>query len=335
MVLLLRNHDLAGLMPFAGYIEAVEEGYRQLGLGKAISFPRQNLWIEGDPAEVVGNEHLPPYARGAFIFKAAMLPGPGYAGVQPYTVGLPGGLQSYLLLFSTQTGDLVALMEVLQYGLWKTAAVAAVATKYLAPPECTVAAIFGTGRHARTQLHALCAVRPITRIQVYSRTRADREAFCKRMTTELGLDVIPAESPEHALKEAEVVTTFTTSPSPVFDGAWLSDRPLHINAMGAHYPWVREIEDSVVLSSKIYLDHWEQGLQEHGEVLIPIEQGLMLPNHIEGDLGQLITGQIEGRTPDTRWTLFLSGGTGIEDIAVASRLYDLARQKGVGIEWEA
>lgn len=333
MTLLLRNHEIQGLMELRQYIEAVEAGYREVGLGRGTNFPRQNLWIPGDPRESTGGGHLAPDAKASFKFKAALLPGLRGAGVQPYTAGLPGGLHTYLMLFDTDTGALAAIMEVLYYDWLKTAATAAVATKYLAPENSTVVALFGTGRHARTQLHGLCAVRPIKRVQAYSRRPEPREAFCRAMSEELGIEVVPAASPVEALRGADIVTTMTTSPEPVFDGRLLEKRPIHINAMGAHYPWAREIDEYVVLRSRIIVDEWKQALSEQGEILIPIEQGLLKPSDIHGDLGQVVAGRVPGREKEVLWTLFLSGGTGIEDVAVGTWLYRAAKEKGVGTEF--
>lgn len=334
MVLLLRNHEIRGLMPLSAYIQVVEEGYRELGLRQGSNFPRKNLWIAGTSEEAGDGGHLPTGVRGSLKFKAALLPATGSAGVQAYTAGLPGGLETYLFLFDLETGALAAIMEVLYYDWLKTAASTAVATKYLASEDSQVVALFGTGRHARTQLHALCAVRPIRRVQAYSRRPKPREAFCQRMSQELGIDVVPVSSPTEALDNADIVTTITSSPEPVFDGRELREGPVHINAMGAHYPWVREIDDRVVLNSRIILDDWEQGFQEQGEILIPMEEGKMDEEDVHGDLGAVIAGRIPGREEDTGWTLYLSGGTGVEDIAVGARLLQEALAKGVGTHFD-
>jgi len=165
------------------------------------------------------------------------------------------------------------------------------------------------------------------------------------MSEELGIEVVPAASPEEALRGADIITTITTSATPVFDGKLLEeDKPIHINAMGAHYPWVREIDEYVMLRSRIILDEWEQGFSEHGEILIPIEEGLVQrrtwrrlrrpASDVHGDLGQVVAGRVAGRDANCKWTVFLSGGTGIEDVAVATKLYKLARKEGVGTEFE-
>ena len=334
MTLILRNHEVRGLMPLSGYIEAVEEGYRQVGLGQGAGLPRHNIWLQGDRSQTVDGGHMPPGARGSFKLKAALLPGIGFAGVQAYTAGLGRGLSTYLFLFDTVSGDLAALIEVLYYDWLKTAAVAALATRHLAPSGSEVVALFGTGRHARSQLHGLCTVLPIRRVQAYSRDADKRADFCRRLSDELHIPVVPAASPAEALRGAHIVTTITTSPCPVFDGRLLEARPLHINAMGAHYPWVREIDTHVVQGCRIILDLRNQAEAEKGEILIPVNAGELSATYLAGDLGEVISGKIPGRTSDTPWTLFLSGGTGIEDVAVGARLYQQALAAGVGSKIE-
>jgi len=329
-VLLLRNHEIQGLMPLSQYIEAVEQGYREIGLGRGSNFPRHNVWIQGDPGESVNGGHLKPDTKGSLKFKAALLPGLGGAGLQAYTAGLGSGLQTYMFLFDTHSGELAAIMEVLYYDWLKTGATAAVAAKYLAPPDSSVVALFGTGRHARSQLYALCQVRPIQRVQAYSRDATRRAEFCQAMSKALKIDVVPMHSPEEALQDADIVTTITTSAVPVFDGQCLPEKPLHINAMGAQYPWAREIDAHVLLHSRIVLDEWEQGFAEQGDLLIPLEQGRLQAADVHGDLGAVVAGRVPGRDAGCQWTLFLSGGTGIEDVAVATKLYESAQEKGIG-----
>ena len=334
MVLLLHNHELRGLMDLSEYIDAVEDGYRDFGSGAGAAFPRENLWIQGEKLDSHRGGHLPAGSKASFKFKAALLPALGGAGLNAYTAGLPQGLETFMFLYDTDTGALAAIMEVLYFDWLKTAAVSALATRYLAPPGSATLALFGTGRHARSQLYALTTAADIQRVQAYSRDESKRRAFCERMSAELGIDVIPANSPAAALRDADIVTTITTSPVPVFIGADLPDRPLHINAMGAHYPWVREVDQHTVVKSRVFVDEMQQSWAEEGEIILPLAAGAIEKSHVIGDLGGLAAGKSRGRLPETKWTLFLSGGTGVEDVAVATRLYQKALQKGVGTKFE-
>lgn len=334
MALLLHNHEIRGLMDLAEYIDAVEAGYRQYGMGAGVAFPRENLWIKGDQSESRGGGHLPAGSKASFKFKAGLLPGLSGAGVNAYTAGLPGGLETFMFLFDTDSGALAAIMEVMYLSWLKTAAVSALATRYLAPPDSSILALFGTGRHARSQLYGLTKVIDIQRVQAYSRNADERRAFCDRMSAELGIEVIPVDSPKEALRDADIVTAITTAPNPVFDGRDLPDKPLHINGLGAHYPWVRELDEYTVLNSRVFVDVLQQGISENGELAIPLKEGLISEDHVKGDLGALAAGAVTGRLSHTQWTVFLSGGTGVDDIAVATRLYQKALERGVGTEFQ-
>ena len=330
MVLLLRNHEIRGLMPIGEYIDAVDAGYREIGQGMGAAFPRENLWIAGEKRDSHGGGHLPAGSKASFKFKAALLPGLGGAGVQAYTAGLPSGLETFMFLFDAETGALAAIMEVLYYDWLKTAALSALAIRHLMPANSAVVALFGTGRHARSQLHALREVVEVERVKAYSRNAEKRRAFCDKMSAELDMAIEPATSPAEALRDADIVITITTSPTPVFEAHDLPDKPLHINALGAHYPWAREIDAFTVGRSRVFVDEMRQGIAENGELQMPLAEGLIDESHIVGDLGMLVAGKREARLADTRWTLFLSGGTGIEDVAVARRLYDKAMRRGIG-----
>ena len=320
-------------MDLSEYISAVEAGYREFGRGAAVAFPRENLWIKGEKSDGQGGGHLPSGSKASFKFKAGLLPGLSGAGINGYTTGLQQGVETYMFLFDTDTGALAAIMEQMYVSWLKTAAVSALATRYLAPPGSAVLALFGTGRHARSQLYGLKKVVDIQRVQAYSRNVAKREAFCERMSAELGIEVVSVSSPKAALKDADIVTAITTSPSPVFDGGDLPDKPLHINGLGAHYPWVREVDSHAVVKSRVFVDVLQQGISENGEIVIPMREGLIDASHVAGDLGALVAGIVPGRLPDTKWTLFLSGGTGIDDISVATRIYQKARERGIGTEF--
>ncbi len=334
MVLLLRNHEIRGLMDLSDYISAVEDGYREFGMGAGVAFPRENLWIPGEKRDSHYGGHLPAGSKASFKFKAGLLPGLSGAGVNAYTTGLFQGIETYMFLFDTNSGALAAILEVMYLSWLKTAAVSALATRHLAPPGSSVLALFGTGRHARSQLYGLTEVADIQRVNAYSRDPTKRQSFCEKMSAELDIEVIPVASPAEALRDADIVTAITTSPSPVFAGADLPDKPLHINGLGAHYPWVREVDTHTVVKSRVFVDVMQQGISENGELVIPIEEGVIDEAHVVGDLGGLVAGKIIGREPDTKWTLFLSGGTGIDDVAVATRLYQKAKQRGIGTSFE-
>lgn len=341
MTLLLRNRDIVGLAPLEHYVEAVEQGYRDIGLGRGENIARHNVWIHGDGPAPSRAGHTPPGAVGSFKFKGAHLPGLASIGLQAYTAGLPAGLQTYLFLFDTTGGELAAVMEIEYLDWLKTAAVGALATRLMAPPEARVAGLFGTGRHARSQLHGLVLARPFERVVVYGRDPMRRAAFCERLRVEIAErfgarapEIDAADHPDDVLAEADVITTITTGKEPLFDGRKLPDRPVHLNAMGAHYPWARELDEHVMARAHIVGDVRAQALLEQGELLMAIEAGAIGPEALAGDLGDVIVGRIPPRTRDSPWSVFLSGGTGVEDVAVASAIVERATEAGVGASFD-
>lgn len=341
MTLLLRNSDIVGLAPIEAYVEAVERGYHDMGRGHGENLPRHNVWLHGEPLDATVTGHVPAGARGSFKFKGAHLPGVRAVGLQAYTAGLPAGLQTFLFLFDTDRGVLDAILEIEYLDWLKTAAVGGLATRLMAPEGARIAGLFGTGRHARSQLHAMVRVRPFEQVLVYGRDRARREAFCERMRDEIAAVPLPSSPviepvahPDEILASADVITTITTSKEPVFDGRALPRRPIHVNALGAHYPWVREIDEHVMANAHIVGDVRAQALLEQGELLLAVEAGAVTLDALAGDLGDVVVGSIPGRSSDRPWSVFLSGGTGVEDVAVAAEIVTRARAKGVGTSFE-
>lgn len=331
MTLILRNNDLQGLFKLEDYIEAVELGYREKGKGRAANFARKCAWFDKD-GSVHSDRSRRPEGLPALKFKAAAISDISAAGMNVYTTGMTGDLQTFQLLFDTVTGELLSIMEVLYYDWFKTAAVAAVAAKYLSPEGPLKMALFGSGRHARTELHAVKAVCDLQRVQVFSRKEEPLRKFCVSMSKELDIEVVPMLSPDHALEGANMVTTMTTSAQPVFDSKSLTESQVHVNAMGRHDPWAREVDENFVVNSKVVLDEWECGLDEAGEVLIPIADGLMTTEDVYADLGDVVSGNKPARQKDWTYSIFLSGGVAVEDVAVAKMIYEKAVANNVGEE---
>lgn len=334
MALILRNHELQGLLELDEYIEAVELGYNEEGNRRAVVFPRKCAWFDSNDSthSVHADRERRPEGLPALKFKAAAFSGLNVAGMNVYTTGMSGGLETFQLLFDTITGELLAIMELLYYDWFKTAATAAVAVKYLAPAGPLTMALFGSGRHARTELHAVKRVCDLQKIQVYSRKEKPLRDFCVSMSEELEIDVVPVRSPESALDGAGLVTTMTSSPTPVFSSQALTESAVHVNAMGRHDPWAREVDDDFVVNSKVVLDDWGCGMDEAGEVLIPIANGLMTADDIYADLGEIVANKKESRTTGWGHSIFLSGGTGVEDTAVADLIYRRAIAENIGEE---
>lgn len=315
MALFLTSHDVALLLGIGDYVDVLERAYKDLGRGVSNMLPR----IKVDAAQRSGFLKILP----------AALSEAGVAGIHAYTGGGQGDFLKVILLFDIQSGNLQAIMEADRIGWLTPGAVSAVATKYLARKDARVMGIIGSGRQARAQLLALSCVRDLELVRVYSPEKEHREAFCADMGKTLNLRVIPACSPEEAISGADIVVTATNARTPVFDGRRIP-AGTHINAIGAHDPRRREVDGVCVLRSKVIADSLERALKEEGALFLAAEEGLIELPHVYGELGEIVAGNKPGRVDSEEITLFLSGATAVEYVAIGAEVYRRAREKGMG-----
>lgn len=312
MPLYLTEADVDSLVSMADAMEAVEECFRHQGEGRATNEPRRRVRAPG------GMLHV--------MFAAD--PAAGVLGLKSYTT-FPGGARFHLLLYSAEDGRLLALMEAGRLGQLRTGAASGVATRLLARRDASVAAVFGSGYQARTQVEALAHARILQEVRVYSRDAARRKQFADELCARLGLWVLPAASPEEALDGADLVATATSSTQPVFDGA-LARPGMHINAAGSNSLLKREVDEAVVSRADVIaVDSLSAVPLEGGDLLAPLQKGLLYPEGLV-ELGQIAAGRHPGRTGDDQITLFKSHGIALEDIALAARVYQKAVERGIG-----
>jgi len=312
MALLLTEADVERLLTMELALEAVEEAFREQAEGRAINEPRRRLRVPRVTLHVMSAAVL---VRGVL-------------GLKAYT-SFSGGARFLVLLYDAETGALVAVMEANTLGQMRTGAASGVATRYMARPEARTLGILGTGWQARSQVAAICAVRPIQRVLAYSRTPERREAFCREMAAKLGVEAVPAQRPEEVVVEADVLVTATTAHEPVFEGRHLPEG-VHINAIGGNSLLRREFDDEVIRRARtIVVDSKDQARIECGEFLHAIERGRLTWEAVH-ELKDVVAGRLQARTHPSDITLFKSLGLALEDVAVAVRVLERARQEGLG-----
>lgn len=313
----LREHEEAGL---DAHIEAVGAAYREMGLGTARLLGRQSLNTDPNPDS--------PRPRSFKIMGAALLEA-GVMGVVTYPAGYGRPLDFRIVLSSAIGGEPLAIVEGEAVTQWATASVTAVATRALARKDAKILGVIGTGTFAFDQPLAISRVREIVEVRCFSRDPAKREDFARRLGAVLGdISVRAVGSPAEAA-EADILTTVTTANAPVVESSEISDG-LHVNAIGMHYPKTREIDSETMARARFFVDDIGQTYEEKGEFLIPLVEGAIGENHLLGDLGSLLAGKVEGRRRADELTLFGSGGTAIEYIAVAACLAEAAEARGIG-----
>jgi ornithine cyclodeaminase len=314
MALFLSETDVKQLLTMDLALEAVDAAHRAHGMGRAIDIPRQRTRVPTASLHIL---------QGA-------LPDEGVMGYKAYTVSKEGA-RFLVHLFDTVTGQPLAVIEANYLGMMRTGAAGGVAAKHLARADAAMVGVFGAGWQAQSQIEALCRVRPIRTVRVFSRNEGRRAAFCAEMSGRLGVDVRPAGSAEEAVRGADVVVTITSSSAPVFDGQWL-DAGCHINAAGANALIRREIDEtSVRRAALICVDSRPTALAEAGDLLPALEKGRLHERQLV-ELGELVAGVRPGRAAATDITLFESQGMAIQDLAVAGRLFRLAVEQGLGNE---
>jgi ornithine cyclodeaminase/alanine dehydrogenase-like protein (mu-crystallin family) len=312
MPLYLTEDEVNRLVTMAEAMAAVEECFRHQGTGQATTEPRRRVRV--------------PEGMLHVMFAADR--GAGVMGLKSYTT-FRSGARFHVLLYSAEDGTLLAMIEGDRLGQLRTGAASGVATKYLARPDAAIAAVFGTGYQARTQVEALAHARNLSEIRVYGRDPERRKQFSAELCATLGLWVLPVDSPEKALDGADVVTTMTSSSRPVFDGALV--RPgMHLNVTGSNSLLKREVDDATVARADlITVDSLAAVPLEGGDLLTPLQKGLIYPEALV-ELGQVVAGSHAGRTGTEQVTLFKSHGIALEDIALAAKVYEKALQSGVG-----
>jgi ornithine cyclodeaminase len=314
MALLLKEKDVEQLLTMPLALDLVERVHREYSAGNAIDVPRER-------------SRLP---KAALHILQGAVPSAGVFGYKAYTSSREG-IRFIVYAFNAERGNLDAIVEANLLGMTRTGAAGGVAAKYLARPDAKVAGVFGAGWQAQGQIEALAAVRRLERVKVYSRKADKLAAFCTRMASKVGLDVVPAASPEEAVRGSDIVVTITTSATPVFDGEWV-EPGTHVNAAGSNSLLRQEIDEATVRKcSPIVVDSRPTALKEAGDLLPALEKGRLHMGQV-AEIGEVMNGTRAGRTRPDQATLFESQGMAIQDLIIAAELARMARAQGLGTE---
>lgn len=321
-VLILTDAEVQRLLPMAACIEVMGEALAALARGQV-----------HNPLRMVVK---PPGAAGLMGLMPAHIGG-GQAAYGLKTVCIfprnsalgKDAHQGSVMLFSGQTGELMALMNASAVTAIRTAAVSAVATRVLARPEAGDLALIGAGVQARTHLEAMALVRPIRRCRVASRTFAHAQKFAEEMRPRYAFPIEAVTSIEAAVRGADLIVTATSSKAPILQRSWIS-AGAHLNVVGASLPTAREVDSATMAAARLFVDRRESTINEAGDYLFPLQEGAIGPDHIQAEIGEVLLGAQPGRRSPDEITLFKSLGLAVEDLAAARYLYQQAQTKKVG-----
>jgi ornithine cyclodeaminase/alanine dehydrogenase-like protein (mu-crystallin family) len=303
--------DVARLVTVKDALGSLEELFATWSQPLTDNIPRHRAKLPGGSLNLMGASYG---AKSVYGLKA-------YAGMK--------GAQFHTLLYSSIDGKLKAMIEADPFGQLRTGAASGLATRLMANPDVHTLGMIGVGRQSRTQAIAVCAVRPIKRVNVFARTQESREAYAKSLEKELGIEVRPSPTAQACVAEAGVVVTITKSAEPVLRAEWLA-RGAHVNAAGANAGDRREVDNDTVLRAAVKVtDHVEQARIEAGEFRDLVAATKLKWSDIH-ELGDVVTGKVKGRHSPSDLTLFKSLGIALEDMAFGELVYQRALAAGVG-----
>ena len=316
MALFLNEQEVANLLPMDECIEALDRAFGHAGAGQVDNKARSRIRMPG----------------GFFHFMAAADGGQGVFGYKAYpSFAGPGGAKMIVMLYDYESGQLLSCMEAGRMGQIRTGAASGLATKYMAREDAGTVAVIGSGFQARTQLEAVCAVRPVREARVFSRRQERREDFAKRSSERLGVEVRAVESAQECVEGADIVIAITSAREPVVLGEWLAPGS-HVNAAGGNHWLRREIDEAAVTRSElIVVDDLEQAKVECGDLMWLEARGSFRWD-MAHELRDVVAGRIPGRLSTEGVTLFESMGVALEDIAAADLVYRKAKEQGIGVE---
>jgi alanine dehydrogenase len=318
MALLLREADVRELVAMPELIGSMEAALKAFSAGQVTQPVRTAIEVSAGP--------------GFFGLMPAYLHQPPALGAKLVTVfhgnerrGLPSHMGTILLL-DPETGAPLSIMDGRYITAVRTAAVSAVAARYLARRDATTLGIIGSGVQARTHLEALGHVRLLGVARAWSPTASNLGRLVAEEPS-----VRAASSAEEAVRGADIVVIATSASTPVVESEWVADGALVIS-LGAYRPHMREMDPVLTARSRLFVDSRAAALQESGDILLGIQEGKFTASHIVAEVGELVAGRAPGRVNEREVTIFKSLGLAVEDVAAAKLVYDRARQMGKGIE---
>src|SRR6267143_1061568 len=321
---LLRRSDVEDLLSLRDCIDAVEEIFRLQGQGKI-------------PAPGILGVRAP---AGGLHVKAGLLPGDRNYLVAKLNANFPDNnahfglptIQGVIVVFDANSGVPLAILDSIDITIKRTAAASAVAARYLARKESSVATICGCGHQGRAQLRAVLLVLPLTKIYAFDVNKRAATNFRNELSPELKIDIEPVRDLASTIQKSDVCITCTTA-----NGSFVCKvdaRPgTFIAAVGADNEHKQEIDPALIASAKVVADSLEQSCAI-GDVHHAIADGLMRKEDIYAELCENVAGQKIGRVDNDEIIIFDSTGIAIEDAVAAAAVYERALADGIGTDFD-
>lgn len=320
-MIILSGDDVSALLPMTDAIEVVDRAMRAVSRGQAEMPLRHAVPVgDGNAMGVMSGALMDPRCYGVKL--VSLFPGNPARGLSSH--------RGAVVLFESDTGGAVAMMEGGLITALRTAAASAVATRALARADATRLTLIGTGEQAVYHLDAICAVRPICALHVVGRSADKARAFAEMAARKHPqLDLSHGTDAQAGVANADIICTVTASATPVLHGDWVPEGA-HVNIVGASIPSKREVDDRMVTRAALWVDYLPSALAQAGELTEMIAAGTYTPDELQGEIGALLSGDIPGRTGPEQITAYRSLGVIAQDLAVATHVTERAQATGTG-----
>jgi ornithine cyclodeaminase/alanine dehydrogenase-like protein (mu-crystallin family) len=229
-------------------------------------------------------------------------------------------IQGAYIYLDGRKGNIKAILDAKSLTSKRTAATSALASNFLSRKDASSMLMIGTGALAINLIQAHASVRSITEVYVWGRTIEKAQLVCDAFKNS-ALICKPVSTVEEVISEVDIISAATLSPVPLVFGRWLKAGQ-HLDLVGAYKKDMREADDEAVLKSSLFLDTYQGGLKESGDILIPLTSGIITKETIKADLFELCSRKKFGRTSDTEITFFKSVGHALEDLVAAGYFYE-------------
>ena len=328
-MLLLSRNDIQKVFTMKDAIEADKLAFQLVVEGKCDAPLRTNIQAPKYDGCLL---FMPAYAESMDAASLKII------NIFPHNIdhGLPSS-PAQVLLIDGKTGLVSSVMDGTYVTQLRTGAASGAAFDILAKKDCHIGALIGTGGQAATQLEAMLVARDLKEVRVfdlnYERTSAFAEEMQQRLSS-YGTSIIAVKTSDEAIDNADLIITVTPSSTPVFDGTKVK-KGATISCVGAYQHHMQELDPrALIRASKIYFDSEDAVLSESGDILLPLEQGIISKEDFTGDLGDVILGKLTGRENDDEIIIFETVGVATQDLVTAKWIYDRAQAAGVGTQWD-
>ena len=331
-MLILNAAEVRQSLPMRQAIDAMKRAFAALSDGSALVPHRAVLPVERNAGvSLVMSSYVDapdPSDQALAVKVVSLFDGNSQRGL--------ARIQAAVLLIEPDTGRLAALLDGAALTAIRTAAASGAATDLLSRPESRTLAILGAGVQARAHVEAVCAVRSIETIKVYGPTPSKVDALIKEFVDrpEIEAQFVAAASPSDAVEGADIVCTTTTARHPVFADGDLR-RGAHVNAVGSFKPDVAEVPPETIARATVVVDSREAAWIEAGDLIQPLQSGLIRGDRIHAELGEIVLGEKSGRSNKGEITVFKSVGIAVQDAFAAGLAVANARSQALGreVDW--